>query len=131
MKRYAATIMIASAMIMSLLALPGWAGKSRIERAVVQFDEPVKLLDVMLKGEYLFVHDEEKMARGETCTYVYAHDKGKQGELLVSFHCIPAARERADQFTAVVKTVPSTTLNELIEYQFAGSIEGHQVPHQK
>jgi hypothetical protein len=128
MKRYAATVMFAGAMIMSLLVLPGWAEKSRIEKAVVQFNEPVKLLNVMLKGEYLFVHDEEKMARGEACTYVYTHNKGKQGDLVVSFHCIPVARDKTDNFLVVVTMQPGTNLSQIEEYRFAGSSEGHGVP---
>ena len=38
------------------------------ERAVVEFAQTVKLLGVLLKGEYVIVHDEERMAQGEACT---------------------------------------------------------------
>src|SRR5262252_8845681 len=97
----------------------------RVEKAVVEFPQQVKLLGVFLKGSYLFVHDEDKMARGEACTYIYEFIDGKQGKLVTSFHCIPIARERAETF--VIKTTRlGATFNDLIEvteYQFAGSTE--------
>jgi|SRR5215467_11696162 len=106
------------------------ASTPRVEKAVVEFPQQVKLLDVFLKGSYLFVHDEDKMARGEACTYIYEFIDGKQGKLVTSFHCSPIARERAEKF--VIKTNRlGATFNDLIEiteYQFAGSTEGHQVP---
>ncbi len=40
-----------------------------IQRAFVEFTEPIKLLGAVLKGDYLFLHDEAKMARGEPCTW--------------------------------------------------------------
>ena len=68
------------------------------------------------------------MARGEACTYVYTYTDGRQGDLLVSFHCIPTEREKADHFTVTVAMQPGTGLYELTEYRFAGSTEGHKVP---
>ena len=47
---------------------------ARKEQAVTNFSQPVKLMGVTLKGEYLFVHDDAAMARGETCTFVYKGD---------------------------------------------------------
>ena len=41
------------------------------ERAVMKFNQPVTLMGRTLKGEYLIVHDDLAMARGEACTYVY------------------------------------------------------------
>jgi len=132
MKRYSAAMLIlAGAVVMCLLAMPGRAANPRIEKATVQFDEPVKLLNVILKGEYLFVHDEGKMARGEDCTYVYNYSNGKQGDLVVSFHCIPVACQKADHFTITVNLQPGTNLMELSEFRFAGSEEGHKVPQGK
>jgi len=123
-------LIIAVALIMGGAALAGQlkAG-ARMNKAVVEFTEPVKLMDVILKGEYLFVHDDEKMAQGLPCTYVYAHDKGKQGRLITSFHCEPVERERkADQFTVIVQWNGATNISELVEYRFAGDTEGHKVP---
>lgn len=102
---------------------------ARVNRAVVQFTDRVKLMDVILKGEYVFVHDDEKMAQGLDCTYVYTSDRGRQGRLVTSFHCIPVQKEsRADRFTAIVEWNAATNLGELVEYRFAGDMEGHKVP---
>ena len=101
-----------------------------IQKAVVQFTEPVKLLGAILKGEYL-LHDEGKMSRGEPCTWVYGRgETGKFDRLVVSFHCIPVERDQpALQFKVIITGVASPfTLPEVVEYRFAGSTEGHQVP---
>jgi hypothetical protein len=116
--------MLAALMIGALVTSAATETK-KTERATIQFTEPVKLLNVMLKGEYTFVHDEEKMAKGEDCTYIY----DSSGKLIVSFHCIPAQRPKADRFRVLtVKTDPIYGVRELKEYQFAGSTEAHQVP---
>ena len=131
MKRYAFIIIFAGIVLLALLAVSGRAEKPPVQKAVVQFDEPVKLLTVTLKGEYLFVHDEEKMARGDDCTYVYTHSKGKQGELVISCHCVPVTRDKTDNFTISVTMQPGTDLTMLTEYRFAGSTQGHKVPSPK
>ncbi|MDQ3821577.1 MAG: hypothetical protein M3362_28395 [Acidobacteriota bacterium] len=99
------------------------------ERAVVEFKDQVKLLGVFLKGEYLIIHDHEKMARGEDCTYIYRLKDGKQGELVVSFHCTPQPRPLAESFR--LKTSRRFTqgiIPEVTEIQFGGSREAHLVP---
>lgn len=130
MKRYWIGLLMVGALAAgSALAASGKADEPKTQKAVVQFTEPVKLLNVILKGEYLFVHDDARMARGEDCTYVYERENGQQGKLVVSFHCIPVEREAADHFTIMVGGFdPATRLPELIEFRFAGSTEGHKVP---
>jgi hypothetical protein len=113
--------MIATALLISAPALR--AGDARVEKAVVQFTEPVKLLNVILKGEYLFVHDKDKMAKGEPCTYIYQGSR-----LVISFHCEHVDRTKADRFIVVVSAPPANGLPELLEFRFAGSTEGHKVP---
>jgi hypothetical protein len=133
MKRFVTAVLIIGALIMAGGAFAsGNTAGAKLEKAVVQFEDQVKVLGVMLKGNYLFVHDEERMARGEDCTYVYNYAGGKQGGLVVSFHCVPVERERAaDRFTVTVTMQPGTSLLELVEYRFAGSAEGHKVPQAK
>ncbi|MEK6302388.1 MAG: hypothetical protein AABO41_16885 [Acidobacteriota bacterium] len=102
-----------------------------IQKAAVEFTEPVKLLGVILRGSYLFLHDEAKMERGEPCTSVYGRgETGKFDKLVASFHCIPVNREEpAKQFMVIIAGMNSPfTMPEVVEYRFAGSIEGHQVP---
>src|SRR6185503_21013417 len=69
------------------------------ERAVMKFNQPVRLMGVTLKGQVLFVHDDQAMARGEACTYVYDGDAAIPSRLLVSFHCRPAIRRGVESFT--------------------------------
>jgi hypothetical protein len=133
MKRFTIAVFIISALIIAGGAFSsGKAAGAKLEKAVVQFDDPVMLLNVTLKGQYLFVHDEERMAIGEDCTYIYDYSGSKQGDLVVSFHCIPVQKEsRADKFTVTVTMRPNTNLFELVEYRFANSGEGHKVPQAK
>lgn len=103
------------------------ANSARTERAVVKFDQPVQLLSVTLKGEYLFVHNDEAMVRGEACTFIYKGQAENANNLVISFHCIPAERVKAANFT-VRSSLTSSGINEIKEYQFAGSTEAHLVP---
>ena len=130
MKRLMMAILFVGVLMMvsSGFARTGETGETKTQKAVVVFDDQVKLLGVMLKGQYLFVHDDELMAQGKACTYVYNYTDGKQGDLVVSFHCIPAAREKSSQFAVAVSMQAGTNLYELTEYRFAGSTEGHKVP---
>ena len=100
---------------------------AKTERAVMTFNRPVTLMDVTLRGEYLFVHDDAAMARGEACTYVYKGTAENPNNLVVSFHCMPVQRKQVDYFT--VRTSPGVTGDfELREFQFKGSTESHLVP---
>ena len=69
------------------------------QKAVAQFNEPVRLQGVLLKGEYLFVHDDAAMRRGEACTFVYKGDAEVAGKLVVSFHCTPVQRQKVSSFS--------------------------------
>ena len=102
------------------------AAPSGKKQALMQFTEPVRLMGVILKGEYLFVHDDEAMARGEACTFVYKGNSPAASKLVVSFHCIPAQRSKVSSFT--VRMAAVSGFNELTEYQFAGETEAHTVP---
>ena len=93
----------------------------------MRFDQPTKLMGVTLKGEYLFVHDDAAMTRGESCTFVYKGNADVPEKLVVSFHCTPAARDKVATFT-VRTSLTSSGQYELAEFQFAGSSEAHLVP---
>lgn len=132
MKRYLALLVaICAVILVSSQQLPTatGAGVAKKESAVVEFKAPVKLMSIVLRGEYMFVHDDEKMEAGGECTFVYKLVVGKPVELVASFHCLPVTRRRVDTFTirgSFLGTTPE--LYEMTEYQFAGSTEGHQVP---
>ena len=100
------------------------AGK---QRAVTNFNRAVVLHGVTLKGEYLFVHDDAAMQRGEACTYVYEGNAPIPKKLVVSFHCVPVQRMKVQNF--IIRSVETSPgFIELQEYQFAGDTEGHAVP---
>lgn len=103
------------------------ANTAKQERAVIKFTESVTLMGVTLKGEYLFLHDDNAMARGEACTYVYEGQAAVTNKLVASFHCRPAIRNMVGNFTARTG-LNSLGQQELREYQFAGSVEAHRVP---
>lgn len=105
------------------------AAPSGKRQALMQFTEPVRLMGVVLKGEYLFVHDDEAMARGEACTFVYKGNSASASKLVVSFHCVPAQRSKVSNFTVRMSNVSG--LQELTEYQFSGETEAHTVPASK
>ncbi|MGH3851012.1 MAG: hypothetical protein ACRDRT_15175 [Pseudonocardiaceae bacterium] len=111
----------------STSSLSSAAGVAKKERAVMQFNEPVILMDVTLKGEYLFVHDDAAMALVEACTFVYKGVAADPKKLVVSFHCTPAERAKVANFT-VRTSLLSPGLSELKEFQFGGSTKAHLVP---
>jgi hypothetical protein len=123
-------VVIAASMFAALMITIGvFASHTRAEakpneRATIEFTQTVKLLNVVLKGEYLVVHDEDKMAKGEDCTYVY----DRSGKLVISFHCTPVERRKAERFRVVTRRMEPSGLNEITEIQFAGSTEAHLVP---
>jgi hypothetical protein len=98
------------------------------QQALTVFNQPVQIQGVTLKaGEYLFVHDDAAMNRGESCTYVYKGNAPRADKLMVSFHCTTAQRMKATHFTVrSAETVPGTV--EIREFQFKGDTEAHLVP---
>ena len=131
MKRLFVFISVLATLALSAMPLPltsTAAGAGHKERAIVEFTEQVKVLNVVLKGKYLIVHDDDKMARGEGCTYIYETQHGAPGKLIVSFHCTPIVRQKASVFTFRTAMSQYWNMRELREFQFAGSIESHMVP---
>lgn len=99
------------------------------ETAIVEFAETVKLGGVLLRGQYLLVHDEERMARGEPCTWVYAGKELNEKKLVASFHCIHMDREMTGTLKVSFKrSITPYETPEITEIQFAGSRDGHKVP---
>lgn len=96
--------------------------------AIVNFSSPVQLGDQFLMGQYLFVHDDAKMAKGEACTSIYRFDpRTGPKEQVIAFHCTPVQREVCDKATFKVRD-RAQDIPLLTEYQFAGDSEGHGVP---
>jgi len=101
-------------------------GARHKHQATVEFVEPVQLLNVTLQGRYLVVHDDDAMARGEACTFLYKADE--PNKLVTSFHCIPVERRKVASFTFRTALAPDGKTIELREIQFGGETEAHQVP---
>lgn len=123
------TALLFAVVLGSSVAVTKASNPARKQKATVQFNDPVRLMGVTLKGQYLFVHDDAAMARGETCTFVYKGEAEVASKLVVSFHCMPTQRLKVDSF--VVRTELVSGFNELREYQFDGETEAHMVPMAK
>jgi hypothetical protein len=136
MRRFLLITFIFGAVTIAMSALVSFASATPPgkEMSVVDIPDKTKLLKVVLQGKYIFIHDDEKMAQGEPCFYVYEYSQdqagkpeARPGKLVVSFHCQPVQREKANQIVLTFGVV-SVGLFELREIQFAGSSEGHRVP---
>jgi hypothetical protein len=103
------------------------AKETRRQTAVTSFPRAVILNGVTLKpGQYLFVHDDAAMNRGEACTYVYKGVAPVPDKLVVSFHCVPVERAKATSF--MLRSSETSGVIEVLEFQFAGDTESHAVP---
>ena len=102
------------------------AAPAKKQRAAMTFTTPVKLQGVMLKGEYLFVHDDAAMARGEACTFVYKGTVETPSKLVVKFECTPIPRAKVGSFT--VRTNEVAGVSVITEFQFEGETESHGIP---
>ena|SRR5262245_35532268 len=129
MKRFLLFIALVCAVALSNSSAPvaGAAKTTKMQLATTKFVEPVMLMGKTLQGEYLFVHDDAAMERGDACTSVYKGYAAAPDKLVVRFHCTPIARQMAKHFTVRTKLVSPGRI-ELREFQFGGSSEGHLVP---
>jgi hypothetical protein len=119
---------IAGLCTVSGMASSGDAAGPARRWAIVTFTDPVQLGDQFLMGSYLIVHDDAKMAEGKACTSVYKFDPARgPREEVFSFHCTPTKRDVCAT-TKLTLRDRGTDLPKLVEYQFAGDVEGHGVP---
>jgi hypothetical protein len=130
MKRISGTGLLISALMIAGLAItPKHPAQTQgKELAVVEITDKLQLQDKILQGTYIFEHDDERMARGEPCMYIYTSNKGKPGERVAAFHCTPVQRELAKAVVISVAMTSDPEVWKLKEIQFAGSTKGHLVP---
>jgi len=95
----------------------------------VWFHRPVRVGGHILQGRYVIEHDNDRMARGEPCTHIYAYDN--QRLPVVAFHCTHLERGRAGENIAVLVSVGDGTIQKLTEFQFAGETAAHGVPTER
>lgn len=92
----------------------------------VVFRDPVRVASTVLMGRYVIEHDEERMARGEPCTYIYEADDLRAP--VVTFHCEHLERPAADGATLVLVPSNNPAMKTLTEFQFGGETASHGVP---
>jgi hypothetical protein len=131
MKRMIFAILLTAAVMTGVaVAQSKKVAAPQIESAVVEFPQTVLANGVFLKGDYLVIHDDARMAKGENCTYIYEYTNKEQGRLVTSFHCTPVERERVGDFTILLAPIAQSPagVRKVTAIQFAGSTEAHQLP---
>jgi len=98
------------------------------QRTEVWFQRPVRVGGYILQGRYVIEHDNDRMARGEPCTHIYAYDNQKLP--VVAFHCTHLERGRAGENIAVLVSL-GDGMQKLTEFQFAGEAAAHGVPTER
>lgn len=90
------------------------------------FRDPVSVANTVLMGRYVIEHDDERMARGEPCTYIYEADDLRAP--VVTFHCEHLERPAAGAATLVLGPSINPAIKILKEFQFSGETASHGVP---
>lgn len=92
----------------------------------VNFRDPVLVGGKVLMGWYYIEHDDDRMARGEPCTYIY--DLNALREPVVTFHCTHLERGPAPMATIVLTPTVNPAIKALAEFQFSNDTASHGVP---
>ncbi len=123
MKKHA--LLLLAAVLFAVLA-PAAALAAGSNSAVVTFRRPTLFHDVVLQGTYVIVHDDAAMATSDQpCTHIYRYENGRTGEEVASFRCRPAKALQVNRTR--FWTRPSRGLDQVLQFQFAGDTEAHQV----
>jgi hypothetical protein len=119
---------IAAAVLMpDLMVMAPKAERPVRQTSVVMFMRPVKIGDRILLGKYIIEHDNDRMARGQPCTHIYAASDPRLP--VVRFHCTHLDRPRVDRDTvSLVSLADPTGMQLLTAFQFAGDAAAHGVP---
>jgi hypothetical protein len=120
------------AVVITLGLMAGVSGKDvrpTVEYAKVTFTSPVRVINAVLMGDYLIEHDNDRMARGGPCTYIYKmRDRSKP---VVTFHCKHLNRATTAKATVRLQRtydMGSTLGYVMTEFQFENSADSHGVP---
>lgn len=84
----------------------------------------------VMQGRFVVEHDNDRMARGEPCTHIYAYDdysKGDRSHPYATFHCTHLERERANTNIVMLESL-GDGWHRLTEFQFAGETASHGYP---
>ena len=96
----------------------------------VWFKRPTMVGRSVLQGRFVVEHDNDRMARGEPCTHIYAYDaynKGDRSKPMATFHCTHLERDRAARNIVVLESL-SDGWQRMSEFQFAGEAAAHGYP---
>jgi hypothetical protein len=93
------------------------------QAAEVWFHRPVLVGRAILQGRYVIEHDNERMARGEPCSHLYAYND--RSAPVATFDCTHLERDRASQNVVVLVTTADGNMQRLTEFQFAGESLAH------
>lgn len=97
------------------------------EMMVVWFEKPVKIGDRVLQGKYVIEHDNNRMAQGGPCTYIYPASDLRLP--VVTFHCTHLERAPSRAPTIVLRSLGEPNgMKEFVAFQFAGEMGAHGVP---
>lgn len=118
-------LLLMGAVIMVVLA-PAAAFAASQNSAVVTFRRPTLFHNVVLQGTYVIVHDDAAMATSDQpCTHIYRYENGTTGEEVAALRCRPAQAVKVDRTR--FWTRPSGGMERVLQFQFAGQTEAHQV----
>jgi hypothetical protein len=115
---------VIAATLTTAVPAPDYAAGRRT--ASIAFEHPTWVADTQLVGTYVIEHDDGRMSRGEPCTILYR--PGARDAVVVSFYCVPRERGIASGFVSRIRRDPTSDIDTLTEYQFAGDSEAHGVP---
>ena len=93
----------------------------------VWFTRPTLIGRAIVQGRYVIEHDNDRMARGEPCTHVYAY--GDQKNPVATFHCTHLERDRAGNNVVMLIDDGPSGMKRLTEFQFAGETASHGYPN--
>lgn len=137
MATFAGVVLIVAGLSVSAVGTTnvGTSSTRHKQSAIVHFTNPTLVAGrVLAEGEYLIVHDDDRMTLGQACTTVFCFDSERGWTEAVSFHCRPVEREKVERTSLTfVSATPEeraggAAVDKLLEYQFAGDTEGHGVP---
>jgi hypothetical protein len=122
-------IIVGSLVLLGItLAVARSGAAPAVKWAIVNLKDTTVIAGAFVSGPVVFVHDDDKMARGGPCTSVHQYDPKKGiGNEIVAFHCKPRWTKAPERFTQATSTRPDGP-RVMTEYQFAGDAEAHGVP---
>lgn len=100
------------------------------QQVFVRFERTVALHGVLLKGDYVIVHESALMEEGKPCFFVYTLEKGEAGQLVTTFHCERVAREKSNELKIRYHGAGNNVSTPIVmEIQFAGDAEAHLISY--